>query len=98
FGEPVLEAPELGDAVVDAGAPVRRQARPVAPGRGTVGRELCELGADLVEREADLLGEDDERDAAQDGARVAAMAGARALGGDQALVVVGAQRDRAEPR
>src|SRR5262249_10223662 len=94
LGEPDLEAAKLADALVDARAPRRREARPVAARRGAVGRELVQLGADLVEREADALGEDDERDPPQDGAPVAAVAGARALGLDQPALLVEAQRRR----
>ena len=57
-----------------------------------VGRELGELGADLVERQADPLGEDDERDPPQHGARIAAVARAGALGRDQAALLVEAER------
>ena len=57
-----------------------------------VRRQLGELRADLVEREADALREDDERDPAQHRARVAAVARAGALGGDQPALLVEAQR------
>jgi hypothetical protein len=79
LGEAGPEALELGDAGVDAGAPSGREARPVAAGRHLVCRQLRQLGADLIEAEADTLGEDDEGDPAQDRARVAAVAGARPL-------------------
>src|SRR4029079_7257241 len=92
LGQAVLQAPQLGDPFVDPRAPARRETRPVAPGRRAVRRGFGELGADLVEGEADLLGEDDERDAPQDRPPVAAVARARALGGDEALVLVEAQR------
>jgi hypothetical protein len=36
--------------------------------------QLRELDADFLERQADLLGEDDERNTAKDGARLAAVA------------------------
>src|SRR4051794_31576246 len=84
LGQAALQAPELGDPLVDPRAPRRREAVPVAAGRGAVGRQLGELGADLLEREADALSEDDEGDPPQDRARIAAVAGAGALGGDQA--------------
>ena len=38
------------------------------------GRQLVELGADLVERQPDALREDDERDPAEHATRVAAVA------------------------
>ena len=64
-------------------------------------RQLGELGADLVERQADALGEDDEGDPAQHRARIAAVARAGALGGDQPALLVEAQGrggDAAAPR
>src|SRR5918999_1097817 len=57
LGESVLEALELGDALVDARAPTARQPRPVAPRRRAVGRQLGELCPDLLERQPDALGE-----------------------------------------
>ena len=65
------------------------------------GGSLVELGADLLERQPDALGEHDERDPAQHRARVAAVARARALGADQPALLVEAQRrrrDAAAPR
>ena len=74
-----------------------RQTRPV-PARGdAVGRELLQLGADLVERQADPLGEHDEGDPAQRRAGEAAMPGARALGRYEAALLVEAQRRRGDP-
>ena len=98
---PALQALELGDPLVDPRGPRAREARPVAPVRRAVARQLGELGADLVERQADPLGEDDERDPAQHRARVAAVARAGALGLDQAPLLVEAQGrggDAAAPR
>jgi len=60
--EPVLQPFELGDAFVDSFRPPPREPGPVAPVRSAVGRELAELRRDLVERQADALSEDDERD------------------------------------
>ena len=63
--------------------------------------ELGELGADLLERQPDALGEDDECDSAEHRPRVAAVAGAGPLGADQASLLVEAQRrrgDAAAPR
>jgi hypothetical protein len=88
LGEAEPEALELGDAIVDPRRPSAREARPVAARRRAVGGELAQLATDLLEREADPLGEDDEGDPPQRRARVAAMAGARALGGDQAPLLV----------
>ena len=52
--------------------------------------------ADLVQAEADLLGDAHERDAPQRVAVVAALTAARALGVDQALGLVEAQRRRGD--
>ena len=57
-----------------------------------MGRELRKLGADLLERQPDALGEDDEGDTAEDGARIAPVARAGSLGGDQAPLLVEAKR------
>ena len=56
-----------------------------------VGRELRKLDADLLERQPDALGEDDEGDTAKDRARIAPMAGAGSLRGDQASLLVKAK-------
>src|SRR5680860_1689938 len=49
LGEPRLEALELGDPLVDPRRPAARQARPVAAVGRAVGRQLGQLGPDLVE-------------------------------------------------
>ena len=61
-------------------APAARQPRPVAARRARGRRAAWRARADLVERQPDALGEDDERDPAQHRARVAAVARAGALG------------------
>ena len=91
LGQPRPEALELGDPVVDAVGPRARQALPVAARGGAVGRELGELLADLVERQPDPLGEDDEGDPPQHAPRIAAVARPGALGLDQPALVVVAQ-------
>ena len=53
LGQPRLETLELGDLVVDPARPAARQPRPVALVRGSIGRQLCELAADLLERQTD---------------------------------------------
>src|SRR5205814_2344248 len=86
------DAFELRDALVDTRGPASREARPVPPGRRALRRQLGELCADLLERQADPLGEDYERDAPQRRARKAPVPGARALGLDEAALLVEAQR------
>ena len=59
-------------------------------------RKLRELDADFLERRPDALGEDDEGDAPEHGTRIAPMAGAGALRGDQAPLFVEAQGRRGD--
>ena len=96
LGEARLQALQLGDPLVDAAAPGGGEPRPVRRVGDTVRGQLGELGGDLVEGEADPLGEDDEGDPAQHRARVAAVAGALALGArsGRALRRSGAPRRR----
>ena len=61
-----------------------------------MGRKLRELDTDLLERQPDALGEDDEGDAAEHGARITPMAGAGPFGGDQAPLLVEAQGGRGD--
>src|SRR5207248_3929076 len=91
FGQPVAQALQLGDALVDPLLPRAREPRPVAAGRNALGRQPGERRADLIEAEADTLGEDDEGDAPQHRTGIAAMAGAGAFGGDQPALLVKAQ-------
>ena len=65
------------------------------------GAELGKLGADLIEREADALGEDDEGEPAEYRSRIVAMARARPLRADQPSLLIEAKRrrcDAASPR
>ena len=61
-----------------------------------VGRELRKLGSDLLERQPDALGEDDESDTAEDGARISPMARTGSLRGDQAPLLVETQGGRGD--
>src|SRR5204863_1621392 len=85
---------ELGDPLVDPGGPAARQAGPVAAGGGPIGRQLGELVADLLEGQADALGEHDEGDPAQDGSAKAAVTGPGSLRADQPPILLGAQPRR----
>jgi S-adenosylmethionine:tRNA ribosyltransferase-isomerase len=101
LGEPALESLELGEPLLDARRPPGGEPGPVATGRHAIGGQLGQLGADLVERQPDPLGEDDEGDAPQHLAPVAAVAGARSLRADEAPLLVVAQRrgrEAAAPR
>src|SRR5687768_10186318 len=60
LGEPPLEPFQLFDPGVDAGAPPRRETRPVAPPRHTLCGKFVQVGSDLLEAETNPLGEDDE--------------------------------------
>ena len=55
-------------------------------------RQLGELVANFLERQADPLREDDKGDPSDHGAWVSAMSGIVALGLDEPLVLVEAQR------
>ncbi len=95
---PAFRRSSSRDALVDTRAPGIREPRPVAALGGAIRRELGQLRADLLERQADSLGEHDERDPPQNRPREAAVARARALGADQAALLVEAQSaDAATP-
>src|SRR5262249_41525456 len=72
--------------------PFARETGPMPAGGRVIRRQLCELGADLVERQAEALGEDDEGDPSQHPARVATVAPTLASRPDQAPVLVEAER------
>src|SRR5437588_1479627 len=91
-----LQPLELGDARIDPGAPTRGQPRPVAPIGRPVGRELGELRANLLERQADPLGEHDEGDPSQNRAGVAAVARPGTLRADQPALLVEPERRRSD--
>src|SRR6185295_3329626 len=97
LGEAGLQALELGEPFLDARRPLARQAGPVAPPRHVVRRQPGELGADLVQRQPDLLGEDDEGDAPQHRAWIPAMARAGALRADESLLLIETQRRGGDP-
>jgi hypothetical protein len=80
-----------GDAAVDVGAPGAGEAFPVAAAGRSFGGEGVERLADLFERDAGGAAGLDERDAAQGGARVAALVAAGAVGMDQSLGFVEAE-------
>jgi hypothetical protein len=61
LGQADLEALELGDSMVDPRGPPLGEARPVTAGRRAIRRQLGELRPDLIERQPDALGEDEER-------------------------------------
>jgi len=65
---------------------------PVRALRCAVARQICELRSNLFQRQPDSLREHDEGDESKHRARIAAMAGIGALGGDQPLLFVKAQR------
>jgi hypothetical protein len=73
-GKSGLEAFELGDSLVNAHTPISRKLRPISTFRNTVSGQLRQLVADLLQGQPYLLSEDDERDAAENCARVAPMA------------------------
>ena len=88
LGEAVLHPFEFRNALVDPPRPSRGQLRPVGAIRRPVPRQPRELNSDFLQRQADLLREHDERDAAEHAARIAAMAGAGPLRGNQTLLLI----------
>jgi hypothetical protein len=97
FGKTRPQALELADTFVDACGPPARQRGPIRALRHTVVRELGQFRTDLLECQADSLCEDDERDAANNGARVAPVPGAGALRVDEPLFLVEAKRRGCDP-
>src|SRR6185503_5882965 len=83
-----FQALQLGDAIVDAPRPAGGQFPPVRSFRHAVAGQLRELNADFLERQTDLLRKDNEGDAAEDGARVAAVAGPGPLRRDQSAAFI----------
>jgi hypothetical protein len=68
--------------------------RPVLTAGNVIGREPAQLGADLIQRQANALREDDERDAPKYRSAITAVAGSVAFRFDQAPSLVEAQRRR----
>src|SRR5215471_15431929 len=97
LGEARFQPPELGDPLADPRRPARRERRPVGPLGHAVVRQRGELGPDLLERQPDLLREDDEGDAPEHGPRVAAVPGVGADRPDQPLLLVEPQRRGRDP-
>src|SRR6185503_10062293 len=91
-GEAVAKPFEHGDLMVDAGTPRVRESLPVPRGWSAVLGEGRERLADLVEAQADLLRDPDERHPAQRVAGVAALAAVGSGRVDEALGFVEAQR------
>src|SRR5688500_13628323 len=87
---------ELGDAIVNPSGPPGRQLRPVGALRHAIVRALRQLHADLIEREADLLGEDDEGNPGAARPLIAAMARPCPLRCDQPAVLIEPQRGRGD--
>ena len=69
----LLTAAALLGAGVTGVYSLAREPRPVPARGGAVLGQFGQLRADLLERETDTLGVDDERDASEDRARVAAV-------------------------
>jgi len=73
FCESRSEPLELRNPLIDPFHPLARKMRPVSPRGDTISRKLGKFLADLVEREAEPLREDDERDPAKHRTGIAAM-------------------------
>src|SRR5262245_4696331 len=94
--QPELQPFQFLDAFGHPAGPAGGQPGPVGTLGHAVLRQLGELLGDLLERQADLLCEDDERDAPEHRPRIAAVAGAGAFGGDQAARLVEPQGRRGD--
>src|SRR5262245_33355067 len=69
FGQSRPQSLQLGYALVDPLGPPTGEPRPIAARGDAVGRQPAEFRADLLERQPDPLGKDDEGDPPQHGAR-----------------------------
>src|SRR5262249_8623369 len=97
LGERRLEPLQLDDAGADPLRPLRREFGPVRTVGHAIPRKSYKLGPELVERQADPLRKDDERDAPNDRTRIAAVAGVVAFRVNQALIFIETQRRRRRP-
>ena len=93
-GEVVAQPLQEADLFVEPRPPLRRELGPVLAVGGAPLGQRSQGVADLGEAEPDPLGGLDEGDAAQHVGVVLTMTGGRALGVDQALVLVEPQRRR----
>src|SRR5262245_3974676 len=92
FAEPGLQPLQFCNSCIDPCRPSARQTLPVVAGRRTVRRQFGEFGADLIERQADPLGKDNEGDPPQGCFRIAAMAGPGPLRPYQPALFIEAKR------
>ena len=92
LGEAHAKALELGDARLDALGPAIRQSCPVRAVGHTTARQLRKLPADLLERQANPLGEDDERHPTDHRPGITAVPGPVPLGMNEVLPLVETQR------
>src|SRR6266540_297706 len=98
LGEPVVaELLEMTDARVQLGLPASRQLFPVVAGRRAAIRQLGEGGADVGQRDADALGDADQRHAPERVAPVAPLVARGAAAGDQLLPFVEMERRDGHP-
>src|SRR6266542_1885520 len=96
-GEVVAELLEMTDARVQLGLPASRQLFPVVAGRRAAIRQLGEGGADVGQRDADALGDADQRHAPERVAPVAPLVARGAAAGDQLLPFVEMERRDGHP-
>src|SRR3569623_513849 len=85
IAEPVAQALQQKDLVIDGVGPTGRESRPVLFGRRPSLRQAREAGADLGQRDADVLRNPDNGDSAQHLAVVAPLVARSSVRADQAL-------------
>ena len=86
----VMPSSSRSSSAIRSGSVPSRRPRfgPVCPLRHPILRQPCKFRPHLVERQPDLLREDDEGNDASTGPRIAPMSGTGALGVDQAGILV----------
>ena len=74
FGQAQFHPFEFRNPLIDPFGPRARQLRPVGPIGCTIARQLRELAANFLQRQSNLLSKDNEGDATDYRARIAAVA------------------------
>src|SRR5690606_3206082 len=91
-GEACAQLLQLGDPAVKSGGPPGRHLGPVFLTRCPALRQAGQRGADLGQRDANLLADADDGDAAQHVTIIAPLVAGGAVAADEALAFVEVQR------